>query len=120
MFNQMTYWEAAINEEIASLRERLGVRDLPTVLAHFGTVLASNRAPNRARVRLSARFASTGKTRRGLHQLARVVTVRQLTHALRPTAREAVIHAAAPSTVPGLALPEHRWSSAAAGKNGAA
>jgi len=46
--NQMTYWEAAINEEIASLRERLGVRDLPTVLAHFGTVLASNRAPNRS------------------------------------------------------------------------
>jgi hypothetical protein len=46
--NERTYWEAAIAEETASLRERLKVSDLPTVHAHFGTALASNRAPNRS------------------------------------------------------------------------
>ena len=55
--NPTTYWQSTIDDEIRQSRERHGIEALPTVVAHFGTELASNRAPNRSTFSLEERIS---------------------------------------------------------------
>jgi len=116
MCQQMTYWEAAINERSRRCAN-VGVRDLPTVLAHFARF---SRVTER-------QIASTGTLERTIPPVQgrraedftswRRCGDRSPANSRSEADRKrSVIHAAAPSTVPGLALPEHRCPSAARGK----
>jgi hypothetical protein len=56
--NAQHYWSKAIGEDIAESLERHGWKGLPGVQSSFGTVLASDRRPNRSSIGLSETIAN--------------------------------------------------------------